>query len=119
MSAADRILQLMERDGVSAVKLQKDLGLNANAVFYWKTGRQKPSAETLSKLADYFGVSVDYLLERTDNPQFDALVIPPILRDPAVRAAFHEGLADLTQRDIDELARVAELLAAKNREKKP
>ncbi|MCL2698474.1 MAG: helix-turn-helix domain-containing protein [Oscillospiraceae bacterium] len=35
----------------------------------WKSRRSKPNIDTLPKIADYFDVSVDYLLGRTDNPK--------------------------------------------------
>ncbi len=44
------------------------MGLSTNKLQEWKTGHTKPTIEQLLKLADYFKVSIDYLLGRTDLP---------------------------------------------------
>lgn len=46
-----------------------DLGLNQNAISRYETGEREADYKTLILFADYFNVSVDYLLERTDNPE--------------------------------------------------
>ena len=46
-----------------------DLGLNQNAISRYETGEREADYKTLIQLADYFDVSIDYLLERTENPQ--------------------------------------------------
>lgn len=61
------ILQiLMKEHGVSSYKLTKDTGISNGLISNWKQGVKIPSAENLIKIADYFDVSVDYLLGRTD-----------------------------------------------------
>lgn len=64
----DRIKQLSSSKGVSLKKIANDLGFGENTIYKWKT--QSPKGEYLDKVADYFDVSVDYLLGRTDTPQF-------------------------------------------------
>lgn len=46
-----------------------DLHTNQNTISRYGTGERKPGIHELIKIADYFHVSVDYLLESTDNPQ--------------------------------------------------
>ncbi len=46
---------------MSKSKAVEDIGLNRSAVVKWKNGAT-PQGETIAKLADYFGVSADYLL---------------------------------------------------------
>ena len=47
--------------------MSRDLGFS-NAVFsQWNTGKQVPSTKYIQKIADYFGVSVDYLIGKTDK----------------------------------------------------
>ena len=67
----DRFVQLLENNNISSYKLTKDTGLDNGLISKWKNGSSTPSAENLTKLADYFGVSVDYLLGRTDNPEIN------------------------------------------------
>lgn len=45
-----------------------ELNTNQNTVSRYETGEREPNIATLIKIADFFNVSVDYLLERTDNP---------------------------------------------------
>ena len=60
---------LMEMRGISAYKISKDTGISDRLIGYWKSGERSPTKDNLIKLADYFDVSVDYLLGRTDKPE--------------------------------------------------
>lgn len=59
---------LREKKGISQLKLSLDLGLNQNSISRYENGTREADYETLIKIADYFNVSLDYLLERTENP---------------------------------------------------
>ena len=63
-----RLALLRKERGISQLKLAMDLNMNQNSVSRYETGAHEADHETLVRLADYFDVSVDYLLERTDNP---------------------------------------------------
>lgn len=54
--------QLLQKNGISAYKVSKEAGVTQTALSNWKNGRNTPSAQTLQKIADYFGVSIDYLM---------------------------------------------------------
>lgn len=54
--------QLLQRKGISAYKVAKEAGVTQTALSNWKTGRNTPSTTTLQKIADYFGVTIDYLM---------------------------------------------------------
>ena len=69
MNFVEKLLKEMEKNNVSAIKLAKDIGFNHGAVTDWKKNKAKPSAETVSKIAEYFSVSTDYLLGKTDKPE--------------------------------------------------
>ncbi|MGT2793272.1 helix-turn-helix domain-containing protein [Streptococcus pasteurianus] len=62
----DRVKELSQKRGISLSKLEETLGLGKNSIYALK--RNQPSAERLQEIADYFNVSTDYLLGRTDNP---------------------------------------------------
>ena len=62
----DRVVSLMKEREITGVQLSGILGLPKNSVAEWKRNSYKPSIETLSKLAELFEVSTDYLLGRTD-----------------------------------------------------
>ena len=62
----EKIKELADNRGISLTKLEEDLGYSRNTLYKLKS--QKPNAERISEIADYFHVSTDYLLGRTDNP---------------------------------------------------
>ena len=54
--------QLLQKYGVSAYKVAKETGVTQSTLSDWKRGRSTPKSENMKKLADYFGVSIDYLM---------------------------------------------------------
>lgn len=65
-----RLRQLRKEKGISQLKLAMDLHTNQNTISRYETGEREPSIHELIKIADYFHVSIDYLLERTEIPFF-------------------------------------------------
>lgn len=66
MSLFERVSELAKKQGKSLNRVAEDNGLSKNAIYQWRTS--SPKAETLELIANYFHVSTDYLLGRTDNP---------------------------------------------------
>lgn len=65
-----RLKQLMDSRNISAMKLSEDLNIHRGSLSNWETGKRKPDSEMLLKIANYFDVSVDYLLgneNKTDD----------------------------------------------------
>lgn len=69
MTTFERIKKLSEERGETVKTVGLKLKLGENAFYKWKTS--SPSIEKIKTVADYFGVSVDYLLCRTDDPHSD------------------------------------------------
>ena len=65
-----RLKQLRKERSISQLKLSIDLSLNQNSVSRYECGEREADYTTLIRIADYFNVSLDYLLERTDDPAF-------------------------------------------------
>lgn len=65
-----RLKELRKEKGISQLKLAMDLSANQNTISRYETGEREADYEMLIKIADYFNVSVDYLLGRTDNRTF-------------------------------------------------
>ncbi len=63
-----RLKELRKERHISQLKLAMDLGMNQNSISRYETGEHEADYKTLIALADYFDVSIDYLLERTENP---------------------------------------------------
>ncbi|MBR3300265.1 MAG: helix-turn-helix transcriptional regulator [Clostridia bacterium] len=66
-----RLKELRRQKGISQVKLALDLNTNQNTISRYETGEREPRLKELAKIADYFDVSIDYLLYRTDNPKIN------------------------------------------------
>ncbi len=64
-----RLKELRKKKGISQLKLALDLNINQNSISRYESGTREADYATLIRIADYFNVSIDYLLERTDNPQ--------------------------------------------------
>ncbi|RSK05990.1 helix-turn-helix domain-containing protein [Streptococcus sp. A12] len=105
----EKIKELADKRGISLTKLEEDLGYSRNTLYKLKS--QKPNAERISEIADYFNVSTDYLLGRTDNPNVakDGDASAPLdLRDIAAQSMLFDGKT-LTEEDIDFITAVLEV----------
>lgn len=58
--------KLLKEKKQSGSRMSLNLGLSKDAYYVWKRRGNLPSGGILEKLADYFDVSVDYLLGRTE-----------------------------------------------------
>ena len=107
----EKIKELAEKRGISLTKLEEDLGYSRNTLYKLKS--QKPNAERISEIADYFQVSTDYLLGRTDNPRIasDETIggyTSEDLRKMAENAKTFDG-KPLTEEDIDAIQNIIEI----------
>lgn len=66
-----RLKELRKSKGISQLKLALDLNTNQNTISRYETGEREPGIHELIMIADYFNVSLDYLLERTNDPTFN------------------------------------------------
>ncbi len=66
MSFSLRIKELREERGLSQAKLAKELGVGTGSVGMWESTQEIPPVKKLLVIADYFGVSLDYLVGRSD-----------------------------------------------------
>ena len=104
----EKVRELARKKGLSLNQVEEKLGYSKNTLYSLK--RQKVSSERLQQIADYFNVSTDYLLGRTDNPKIttggDASA-PLDLRDIAAQSMLFDG-KPLTEEDIDFITAVLE-----------
>ena len=104
----EKIKELADKQGISLNKLEENLGFSRNTIYNMK--KSTPNVERVSKIADFFNVSTDYLLGRTENPKIakngDASA-PLDLRDVAAQSMLFDG-KPLTEEDIDFITAVLE-----------
>lgn len=66
-----RLKELRKKKGISQLRLATDLNTTQNTISRYETGEREPGIDELVKIADYFNVSVDYLIGRTENPKMN------------------------------------------------
>lgn len=64
MTVYDRIKELAEKRKMTVSEVEQALGMGTNSLYAWK--KKIPNGASLEKAADYFGVTVDYLLGREE-----------------------------------------------------
>lgn len=66
-----RLKELRKARNITQLKLAMDLNMSQNTISRYETGEREAGYKELIAIADYFDVSVDYLLERTDTPEMN------------------------------------------------
>ena len=108
-STFEKIKELCKKQGISLNQLEDKLGFSQNYIYSIKKGN--PKVENLQKIADYFKVSTDYLLGRTDNPRIatDNDVQEIDFKEMAAESMSYDGMP-LNDEDIDLIASILELI---------
>lgn len=65
---SERLIQLQTERKLLKKDIAEAVGISTMAYYRYESGKRLPDTEILSKLADYFNVSADYLLGRSDDP---------------------------------------------------
>lgn len=65
-----RLKELRYQKNITQQKLAIDFNLSQNTISKWELGQANPDIATLIKLADYFNVTIDYLVGRSEQPIF-------------------------------------------------
>lgn len=107
-SLFEKIKELCQKRGISINSLEETLGYSRNTIYSMKS--KKPNAERLQEIADYFNVSTDYLLGRTDNPAIakDTVTKTEIdLKKDAAESFFYDG-HELNDEDLDLISSILE-----------
>ncbi|MEE0801076.1 MAG: helix-turn-helix transcriptional regulator [Gemmiger sp.] len=84
--------RLLAEHGTTAYRVAKETGISTATLTDWKKGRSTPKVDKLQKIADYFGVSLDYLCGKTDEPN------PPDLLDE-IDVGFYGEYRELSEDD--------------------
>lgn len=104
----EKVRELAKKQGLSLNQVEEKLGFSKNTLYSLK--RQKVSSDRLQQIADYFNVSTDYLLGRTDNPRIakdndNSMTID--LKKDAEETFFFDG-HELNDEDIDLITSILE-----------
>ncbi|MFS9041665.1 helix-turn-helix transcriptional regulator [Streptococcus cristatus] len=109
----EKIKSLAKKQGISLNTLEDRVGLGKNYIYSLKN-KKTPSVEHISKIADYFNVSTDYLLGRTDNPNISSDLVTTAdgrvvdLSNLRERVVLFDG-KPLSDEDVDKIAQIIKL----------
>lgn len=96
----ERIKELASKNGKSLAQIEKEMELPRGSIKNLK--KHSPSVDAVAKLADYFGVSIDYIMGRDTVDDDD---INAMLADPEYRALF-KRTAKMSKTDLDFVKRM-------------
>ena len=103
-----RIRDLRREKNITADELGEIVGVSRFSVSNWETGRNQPNNDILIKLAEYFNVSVDYLLGITDIPHTDVQL-------DEFQVALYNGTEELTDEQKEDLLQYVDYLKSKKK----
>lgn len=119
MEFKDVLYELRTKKHLSQAKLADQLGLSAGTIGMYENGSRMPSREAQEKLADFFNVSLDYLMGRDSksiyylNPD-TAAVAQDIFDDPDMRILF-DAAQDASPEELKKAAEYLKFLKWGNR----
>lgn len=70
-NCGDKIAYLREKRGLTQEDLSTKLGISRASLSHYETNRRQPDYETLRNIANFFDISTDYLLGRTNDPHME------------------------------------------------
>ncbi|MDF2548783.1 MAG: family transcriptional regulator [Anaerosolibacter sp.] len=105
MSIGHRIKWLRENRNIGQQELCDFLGVEQSTLANYENNRRTPKADMLTKIADYFNVTTDFLLGRTDKLDSEIVTI----------AAHHDG--DWTEEELNEIEKFKEFVKMKRKSK--
>ena len=73
-----RLKELRKKNGLSQASFAKMFHASQNTVSQWESGSRKPSYDVVTEIANFFGVTTDYLLGRDANYIYNSLNSPQI-----------------------------------------
>lgn len=89
-----RLRELRKSKNLTMKELGGKMSLAESTISGYEIGNRKPDMEILQKLADFFEVSVDYLLGRTDKPTYD---------DNPINVSFRDGGENISEEEAEYL----------------
>ena len=107
----ERVRELAKKQGLSINQLEEKLNFGKNSLYGLK--KSNPNSKIIEKIADYFNVSTDYLLGRTDNPRIASddtasECTTEDLRKMARNAKTFDG-KPLTDEDVEAITNIIEI----------
>lgn len=108
MKYGDILKRLRKSNNLSQQELTDRLKINRSTYARYETSSTQPDYDTLNKLADFFGVTTDFILGRSDNPKLtEQESFEAFIKDPELRR-WHKELPKSDEEDLRRLKRIWE-----------
>ena len=104
----DRLKELRKNRGLTQLDFAREFKISNGAVGNWESGKRIPDSDTLSKIADFFGVSVDYLLGRSNETSIDEQL-------SGVEFALYGEEKDLTEKEKEKILEFAKFVKSQRK----
>ena len=112
----NRIKELRNERKVTQAILAKHLRVAQNTVSNWENGNRLVDTENLQKIADYFGVTTDYILCRDSKPISQSSTDKAVSEEDIIFALF-DGDKEITPEMYDEVKQFARFIKEKHKKK--
>ena len=112
-----KIREIRKRCGLTQKELAEGIGSSESAISQYENGKRQPDYETLLKISDYFGVSVDYLLggeeinHSHEDPELDA-ILEQLKNRSEMRMLFNLA-TNASKEDVLQAVRIIEAIRQK------
>lgn len=105
MSFSTNLCHLLRQNDVSNYRLAKAIGVSQTTVAGWKAGKFPQSEETLGKIADFFGVSVDFMmgLDEPPEPQIPHENLRRVIADDGIQIYLDDASNKMSDEDWEEV----------------
>ena len=111
----NRLQELRKARGLNQTQVAQEMSISQSTLSYWERGDYEPDNESLIALADFFGVTTDYLLGRDDQTKKDLPIEEAYLEKLSggiklseIDIALFNTTRELDEEDIKEIQRDAE-----------
>lgn len=101
----NRLKELRKSKNLSQEKLAEILGASNNAVYNWEVGRSQPPIEIITKLAEYFNVTTDYLLGFSKDNLDEIEKLKIALKEAGMMVG-----DDLTMEELEKALKIVEMM---------
>lgn len=108
---SSRLKELRKKNGITQVDFAKAFNISTGTIGNWETGAREPDAQTLLKIANYFGVTVDYLLGETDTPEKSTKTL---VDESDIKVALFGGDREVTDEMWDEVRNFVDYVKSKH-----
>ena len=107
-----RLEQLMREQNINQVGLSSEIGVTQSTLSRNINGVHRPKAEIVERIANFFNVSTDYLLGKTDDRNATASAAPEL---EGVKLALYNQTEELTEEQLQDVLKFVEFI--KNKDK--